>query len=174
MFLARWPFDLTLPRCVAQCQVLSGHKPQPKLDKFLLGVLLFIGLLIVILGPAMLFSTLNPTLDLNPIQSVQTQIGASMRSLANMLPRFVASFAVLVFTCGWFVGVHGKNCFHANLDCPAGSFTLFESNQFQALENATSDQFQCVLSLCAASCPVLVSNESTVGTATCNHMSRHC
>ena len=94
-------------------QVLSGHEPQPKFDKFLMGVLIFIGLLVVIVGPAMLFSTLNPVLNLNPVTGVDVA-----------------------------VGVQGDNCLSANVNCPAGVFTLYETRQFEALENVTQAQFE--------------------------------
>ena len=69
------------PAAVCVLQILSGHEPQPWSDKCLLGVLVFIGLLLVIVGPAMLFSTLNPVLNLNPIYGVSASVGTLITAL---------------------------------------------------------------------------------------------
>jgi hypothetical protein len=50
--------------------ILSGRSPQLAIYKCLMGFLVFIGLLIVILLPALVFSTLNPTLQLNNVLSL--------------------------------------------------------------------------------------------------------
>lgn len=64
-----------LARSINPLQVLSGENPQPKQTKFLSGVLLFTGLVIVLVGPMLLFSTLNPTLTPNPISSSVVSFG---------------------------------------------------------------------------------------------------
>lgn len=56
-------------------EVLSGRQPQPGIWKLVFGGLLFALLLFVLLFPALLFSTLNPTLQDNPVLTAHVSVG---------------------------------------------------------------------------------------------------
>ena len=63
-------FFFNQSRKVAQARaalVYSGRESQPLSQKLSLGATLFVVLLGIILGPAVLFSTLNPFLERNPV-----------------------------------------------------------------------------------------------------------
>jgi hypothetical protein len=74
--------------------VLSGAAPQPKTYKFWCGVLLFAGLLLVILLPALIFSTLNPALALNNVSSATATL--SVRGPAGTYLLYATGFAASI------------------------------------------------------------------------------
>lgn len=74
--------DLFVCKCQSEylkrdADTLAGKNPQSWVWKFVFGVLTFVGLLVVVLGPALLFSGLNPTLQKNPINSIQVSFALS-------------------------------------------------------------------------------------------------
>lgn len=56
----------------------AAFVPQQFIWKFLNGTLTFIGLLVVLLGPALLFSSLNPTMTPNPVSGAEVTLGMSL------------------------------------------------------------------------------------------------
>lgn len=67
----------------------KGRTAQPWCIKFWLGFCLFLGLLVVILLPALIFSTLNPTLAFNPVYAVSATI--DLRGLSGSYSLFSTS-----------------------------------------------------------------------------------
>lgn len=102
------------PLCVLSVRGLTCGLQQ-FIWKFLNGTLTFIGLLIVLLGPALLFSSLNPTLTANPISSAEVTLGMIVVRGAAIQYIYVAR--------------------RAAVSDDTGTYVLFDSVHFRSLKN---------------------------------------